>query len=165
MCVTVNRNTEGDRSFNLSQCVQKSIPELLNWCQSFAQRLMCVFLYSRMPAELCVRGDFELAMSRPDINLELTAEIRLWCDTPLFNWPAGLTRASSALTHENNRTHTKARLHSQTDDGADRHSMREKHLQGPDSVILALKRSTDDDVVALCHYDEKHDVSDASSFI
>lgn len=32
---------------------------------------------SQMPAELHVRGDFEQAMSQPDINLKLTAEIRL----------------------------------------------------------------------------------------
>jgi len=62
-------------------------------------------------------------------------------------------------------THTHTHTHSQTDGGADSHSMIEKHLRGPDSIILALKRSTDDSVVALCHYDEKHDVCDASSFI
>lgn len=68
-------------------------------------------------------------------------------------------------TAANTHTHTQAGLHSQTDSGADSHSMIEKHLQGPDSIILALKRSADDSVVALCHYDEKHNVSDASSFI
>lgn len=132
---------------------------------------VCIFVFPDASRAVCERGFWVgNVTARHQSRTDSGDQTLMW--HPPFNWPAGLTRASSALTHENSRTrtrthttHAQARLHSQTDSGADRHSMIEKHLQGPDSIILALKRSTDDDVVALCHYDEKHNVSDASSFI
>jgi len=125
---------------------------------------MCVFLYSRMPAELCETG-FWLGnvTARHQSRTDSGDQTLMW-HPPHSTDPQGSPEPHLLWlmkTAANTHRHT----HSQTDGGADSHSMIEKHLRGPDSIILALKRSTDDSVVALCHYDEKHDVCDASSFI
>ncbi len=140
-----------------------------HWWQSvintqccLTQRATCVFLYCRLPAELCVRRGFWVG----NVTARHQSQTDSGDQTLMWHLPIQLTRRAhpSLICSDSWKTHTQTHT-LKTDGSADSHSMIEKHLQGPDSISLPLKRGADDGVVALCHYDVKHNVSDALCFI
>lgn len=161
--MTGNRNTEGDRSLNLRNPSQNSLVAVCDkyTVLSHSESDVCIFVLPDASRALCERGFWV-----GNVTARHQSQTDSGDQTLMWHLPIQLTRRAhpSLICSDSWKTHTQTHT-LKTDGSADSHSMIEKHLQGPDSISLPLKRGADDGVVALCHYDVKHNVSDALCFI
>lgn len=135
-----------------------------HWWQSVINTqccLVCIFVLPDASRAACERGFWV-----GNVTARHQSQTDSGDQTLMWHLPIQLTRRAHPSLICSDSWKTAANTHTlKTDGRADSHSMIEKHLQGPDSISLPLKRGADDGVVALCHYDVKHNVSDALCFI